>query len=92
VSPVGGAVLTTRVRLFTEIRLAAVSLEGPRLVLPSAVRVVDHDVGVSVARLLAARPCGAAVCCRRNVYRHLDDLIARAEQYSTQEHGVTEPR
>jgi hypothetical protein len=65
-----------RVCLFPEARLAAVTVHDPRRGIPSAVRVVDHDAGVTVCRLLEARR--ELGCCRQNVYRRLDDLIARA--------------
>ncbi|HWN27471.1 MAG TPA: hypothetical protein VNP37_10955 [Actinomycetospora sp.] len=74
-----------RVCLYPEAGMAAVAAFGTELdrdrLLPSAVRVVDLDVGVVVAALvpLPAGPLGCAGrCCRRNAYRLLDDLIARA--------------
>ena len=42
-------------------------------------RVVHADVGVAVSRLLETRR--ELGCCRRNAYRRLDDLIARAEAW-----------
>ena len=73
--------LIVRVCLHPEAGLAAVGVfdtgtEADRP-LPSAVRVVDLDVGIRVAAIAPARGC-AGGCCRRNVYRLLDDLVARA--------------
>lgn len=65
-----------RVCLFPDARLAAVAVHDPRRGIPSAVRVVDHDDGVAVSRLLGTRR--EPGCCRQNAYRRLDDLIARA--------------
>lgn len=73
--------LTVRVSLYPEAGMAAVAVvdgdpETARP-LPSAVRVVDLDVGVVAAAIVPTRGC-AGGCCRRNVYRVLDDLVARA--------------
>ncbi|MEJ2889222.1 hypothetical protein [Actinomycetospora aeridis] len=68
--------LTTRVCLLPDARLAAVVLQHAERVLPSAVRVVDVDTGRAVARLLETRR--ELGCCQQNAYRRLDDLIARA--------------
>jgi hypothetical protein len=55
--------------------LAAVTAyEGP---LPVAVRVVAVEVGVVVAAIAPTAGCPGR-CCRRNVYRLLDDLIGPA--------------
>jgi hypothetical protein len=73
-------VLTVRVHLYPEAELAAVAVHAEavgRRALPSAVRVVDLEVGVVVAALVPGRAC-AGGCCRRNAYRLLDDLLARA--------------
>lgn len=72
--------LTVRVHLLAEVRLAAVALQDADRGLPSAVRVVDVDVGVAVTRLLETRR--EIGCCRQNAYRRLDDLITRAEAWA----------
>ena len=73
--------LIVRVCLHPEAGMAAVGVfdadPGTARLLPSAVRVVDLDVGILVAATVPARGC-AGGCCRRNVYRLLDDLVARA--------------
>ncbi|MHC1560820.1 hypothetical protein ACR9E3_17820 [Actinomycetospora sp. C-140] len=69
--------LTTRVTFHPDAGLAAVAAHVRQRSLPAAVRVVDLDVGAVVAAIAPARGCPGG-CCRRNVYRHLDDLIARA--------------
>ncbi|WP_433026766.1 hypothetical protein [Actinomycetospora sp. CA-053990] len=73
--------LIVRVCLHPEAGVAAVGVfdADPETArpLPSAVRVVDLDVGILVAAIVPARGCGGG-CCRRNVYRLLDDLVARA--------------
>ena len=83
--------LTTRVCFHPDAGLAAVAVhvsgDGPHRALPTAVRVVDLDVGVVVAAIAPARGCPGG-CCRRNVYRHLDDLIARAGAVSKGRRGV----
>ncbi|MEJ2862065.1 hypothetical protein [Actinomycetospora flava] len=71
--------LTTRVSLHPDTPLAAVVLHDPDRALPSAVRVVDADVGVAVSRMLETRR--ELGCCGQNAYRRLDDLIARAEAW-----------
>ncbi|GAA4902361.1 hypothetical protein EV188_1091 [Actinomycetospora succinea] len=72
--------LTVRVHLLAEVRLAAVALHDPDRGLPSATRVVDADTGVAVTRLLETRR--ELGCCRQNAYRRLDDLIARAAAWT----------
>ena len=73
--------LIVRVCLYPEAGMAAVGVfdadPGTARLLPSAVRIVDLDVGILVAAIVPSRGC-AGGCCRRNVYRLLDDLVARA--------------
>jgi hypothetical protein len=73
--------LIVRVCLHPEAGMAAVGVfdadPGTDRSLPSAVRVVDLDVGILVAATVPARGC-AGGCCRRNVYRLLDDLVSQA--------------
>ncbi|GLZ50167.1 hypothetical protein Acsp06_63520 [Actinomycetospora sp. NBRC 106375] len=72
--------LTTRVCFHPDAGLAAVAVHLPDRPLPAAVRVVDLDVGLVVAAIAPERGCPGCPggWCRRNVYRHLDDLVARA--------------
>jgi len=69
--------LIVRVCLHPEAGMAAVGVFDGDRCLPFAVRIVDLDVGILVAAIVPARGC-AGGCCRRNVYRLLDDLVARA--------------
>ncbi|MDL5158780.1 hypothetical protein [Actinomycetospora termitidis] len=72
--------VTVRVCFFREVGLAAVVAHGaPPGPLPAAVRLLEFDQGVTVARLAVTRRCGGHGClCRQNLYRHLDVLIERA--------------
>jgi hypothetical protein len=68
-------VTAVRVSLDVGSGLAAVTAyEGP---LPVAVRVVGLEVGAVVAANAPPAGCPGR-CCRRNVYRLLDDLVGRA--------------
>ena len=82
--------LIVRVCLHPEAGMAAVGVfdadPGTARLLPSAVRIVALDVGILVAAIVPARGC-AGGCCRRNVYRLLDDLVARACTVAVPEAG-----